>query len=424
MSSIIHSEVPPLSTVGIVVEYNPLHNGHLYHLQQSRKITGADNVVAVMSGNFLQRGEPAMADKWARAEMALRAGCDLVLELPVAYSAQPAQWFAYGAVAMLEATGVVDSLCFGSESGDVEALDLVAAMLAEEPLPFATELTAFLKQGKPYPSAFTAAAQAYLKRIGQEHLGFSLEQPNHTLGLHYLVALRKLGSRIVPYSVRREKSEYNQENITDGQIASATALRKLLFGEEGSLEGIAPYVPASTLDVLRREFAAGRAPLRWESFARPLYHQLLGQDVSAIGRHAEVTEGLEYRIREALGELNSFTVEALLDAMKTRRYTRTKLQRTLLRLLLGHDKEMLSAERLAGGVQYLRVLGFTERGQRLLGRMRKAASVPVIDSAARGDWPYLALDARASAVYALAFRDASPADARLDYTKPPIRLLD
>lgn len=422
MSSIIHSEMLPLSTVGIVVEYNPLHNGHLYHLQQSRKITGADNVVAVMSGNFLQRGEPALSDKWARAEMALHAGCDLVLELPVAYSAQPAQWFAHGAIAMLDATGVVDSLCFGSESGDVEALDAMAAMLAEEPLPFSAELAACLKQGMPYPSAFTAAAQTYLKSIGQERLGFSLEQPNHTLGLHYLIALRKLGSRIVPYSVRREKSGYNQEDITDVRIASATALRKLVFGEEGSLDGLAPYVPASTLGVLRREFAAGRAPLRWESFARPLYHQLLGQDVWEIGQYAEVTEGLEYRIRDILSEVSEFSVEALLEALKTKRYTRTKLQRTLLRILLGHNKEMLSADRLTGGIQYLRVLGFTERGRRLLGRMRKAASVPVIDSAARGDWPFLALDARASAVYALAFRDASPADARRDYTQPPIRL--
>jgi len=413
-----------MSTVGIVVEYNPLHNGHLYHLQQSRKITGADNVVAVMSGNFLQRGEPALVDKWARAEMALRAGCDLVLELPVAYSAQPAQWFAYGAVAALHATGVVDSISFGSESGDVEALDAMAAMLSEEPLPFAAELSACLKQGMPYPAAFTGAAQTYLRSIGREQLAFSLEQPNHTLGLHYLIALRKLGSRIVPYSVRREKSDYNQVDITDVQIASATALRKLLFGEQGSLEGLTPFVPGSTMDVLRREIAAGRGPLRWESFAHPLYHRLLGQDVSVLREYAEVTEGLEYRIQGVLGEVDEFTVEALLYALKTKRYTRTKLQRTLLRILLGHKQEWLTQDRLAGGIQYLRVLGFTERGQKLLGRMRKAASVPVIDSAARGDWPYLALDARASAVYALAFRNASPADTRRDYTQPPIRLIE
>ncbi|MFD0671788.1 nucleotidyltransferase [Cohnella sp. GCM10027633] len=417
-----------MSTVGIVVEYNPLHNGHLYHLQQSRKITGSDAVVAVMSGDFLQRGEPAMASKWARAEMALLAGCDLVLELPVAYSAQPAQWFAYGAVATLEATGVVDSLCFGSESGDIEALDAVASLLAEEPASFSDELGARLKQGLPYPTAFAEAAQSYLRDRGLSHLAFSLEQPNHTLGLHYLIALRKLGSRIVPYSVRREKSEYGQTDITDVRIASATALRKVLFGDPGagmiagSLDELAPYVPETTLGVLRREIDAGRAPLSWEHYARPLFHRLYGLDAAALGEFAEVTEGLEHRIRGALPELGELSVGALLDALKTKRYTRTKLQRTLLRILLGHGKELLAPDRLAAGVQYVRVLGFTDRGRKLLGRMRKSASVPVVDSAARGEWPYLALDARASAMYALAYRDASAADPLLDYKKPPIQV--
>lgn len=411
-----------MSTVGIVVEYNPLHNGHLYHLQQSRKITGADSVVAVMSGDFLQRGEPAMASKWARAEMALLAGCDLVLELPVAYSAQPAQWFAFGAVAVLSATGVVDSLCFGSESGDVESLSQVAALLADEPPAFAAELASRLKQGLPYPTAFAAAAETYLQGQGLSHLAFSLEQPNHTLGLHYLIALRKLGSRIIPYSLRREKSAYGQTDITDVRIASATALRKLLLGESGSLDELAPYVPETTLCVLRREFAAGRAPLHWEHYARPLFHRLFESDTVRLGSYAEVTEGLEHRIRGVLPELTELSVAALLEALKTKRYTRTKLQRTLLRILLGHDKALLAPDKLATGVQYLRVLGFTERGRKLLGAMRKAATVPVVDSAARGDWPYLALDARASATYALAYREASPADALLDYTKPPIQV--
>lgn len=411
-----------MSTVGVVVEYNPLHNGHLYHLQQSRKITGADAVVAVMSGDFLQRGEPALADKWARTEMALLAGCDVVLELPVAYSAQPAQWFAYGAVATLDATGVVDSLCFGSESGDAESLAELAALLAEEPVPFAAGLAERLKQGLPYPSAYTAAAQAYLQERGLARLAFALEQPNHTLGLHYLIALRKLGSRIAPYSVRREKSEYGQSDITDVRIASATALRKLLLGEGGAAELLAPYVPETTLAVLVREIAAGRAPIRWESFARPLFHELHRQDAESLAGYAEVGEGLEHRLRDALAALPELTVEALLETLKTKRYTRTKLQRTLTRVLLGHRKEWLTPDRLADGVRYVRVLGFTERGQRLLGRMRREAKVPVVDSAARGDWPYLALDARAAATYALAFRDASPADALLDFKRPPIRL--
>lgn len=408
-----------MRTVGLVVEYNPFHNGHLYHLQQSKKITGAEVVVAVMSGNFLQRGEPAMADKWARAEMALRGGCDLVLELPVAYSAQPAQWFAYGAVAVLDASGVVDALCFGSESGDLEALNAVAGVLADEPEALGAKLNARLKSGMTYPSAYSSAARELLDASGLADFAFSLEQPNHTLGLHYLIALRQLGSRIVPYTVRREKSGYAQTDITDAAIASATALRRQL-AQTGSWEAIAPYVPSSTLEILRREAEAGRAPVDWESFARPLFHELLRSGPGQLAAYAEVTEGLEFRIGRAAAELGEWKVEALLERLKTKRYTRTKLQRTLLRILLGHRKEQLTPERLASGIEYIRVLGFTDRGRRLLREMRKQASVPVVDSAARGDWEYLVMDARASAVYSMAFCYPDPSAALRDFRLPPL----
>jgi len=409
-------------TVGIVVEYNPLHNGHLYHIQQSRKITGADAVVAVMSGHFLQRGEPALADKWARTEMALRAGCDLVLELPVAYSAQPAQWFAYGAVAVLEATGVVDALCFGSESGELAPLLRIARLLAEEPQAFGDRLSGLLKAGLPYPSAYSEAVRSYLSDAGLAvDAGFRLDQPNHTLGLHYLLALLRLGSSIEPFSIRREKSGYNQTTITDRRIASATALRKLL-SERAEVAALAPYVPASTLEILAREAAAGRAPVTWESFARPLLHRLLQSREADLAAFAEVTEGLEFRIRQSLRTLPEYSVEALLAALKTKRYTRTKLQRMLLRILLGHRKDELAPERLASGIEYIRVLGFGEKGRELLRRMKKTAAVPVIQSAAEGDWPYLRLDAEATALYSLAFDAPAPADAWRDYTRPPVRV--
>ncbi|MFC5401888.1 nucleotidyltransferase [Cohnella soli] len=411
-----------MSTVGVIVEYNPLHNGHLYHLQQSKKITGADSVVAVMSGHFLQRGEPAMADKWARTEMALLAGCDLVLELPVAYSSQPAQWFAYGAVAVLEATGIVDSLCFGSESGNIDALLEAAALLADEPPAFATLLEAELKTGLPYPSAFTNASATFLSDCGKDGLIFALAQPNHTLGLHYLLALRKLNSRIVPHTVLREKSGYGQTDITDARIASATALRKLLFGQAGSIDELAPFVPATTLDVLRRELKEGRGPVHWERFARPLFHELFRQNPERLAEYAEVTEGLEHRIKKVLRDMPAYTIDALLDGLKTKRYTRTKLQRTLLRILLGHRQELLTTSRLQDGITYIRVLGFTEGGRALLKEMRSKASVPVISSAAEHSSPYLEMDAQATAVYALGMPISPPGAAYRDFTLSPIRV--
>lgn len=236
------------------------------------------------------------------------------------------------------------------------------------------------------------------------------------------MALRKLNSPITPYTLRREKSEYGQSDITDIRIASATALRKLLLGETGSLEQLADYVPDSTLAILRREMEAGRAPIQWECFSRPLFHELYRQNEAELSAFAEVTEGLEHRIRNALAELPEISVAALLQALKTKRYTHTKLQRTLLRILLGHRKDLLSAGKLAMGIEYIRVLGFNDRGQRLLHDMRVKAKVPVITSASKGDSPYLALDARATAVYSLAFRNPAPSAAMRDYTSPPIRL--
>ena len=147
-----------MRTVGVIVEYNPMHNGHVYHIEQSRKLADAEAVVAVMSGHFLQRGEPAVCDKWARTDMALAQGVDLVLELPVAYAVQPAEWFAYGGVATLEATGVVDALCFGSEIGSMQPLEAAAAQLADEPAAFAELLQAGLKAGSSYPKAYAEAA--------------------------------------------------------------------------------------------------------------------------------------------------------------------------------------------------------------------------------------------------------------------------
>ncbi|MFE5319643.1 nucleotidyltransferase [Paenibacillus sp. NPDC056579] len=410
-----------MKTVGLIVEYNPLHNGHYYHFQQSKKVSGADAAVAVMSGHFLQRGEPAMVNKWARAEMALRMGVDLVLELPVAYSAQPAEWFAYGAVSALDAAGVVDTLCFGSESGDISWLHRVADAAAEESAGFQSLLQQELKAGLPYPTAYSRAVAQYVPGTAESELA----QPNNTLGLHYLIALKRLQSRIEPLTITRQKAGYNQSDITDSQIASATALRHMLF-ERMTLEEIAPYVPVGTLDVLRREWAAGKAPVRWEHFAKPLLVQLLNHSAEQLAEFHEVGEGLEHRIKQALPSLSidsTNVVESLVGLLKTKRYTRTKLQRTLLRILLNHKKPQLAPAVLAQGAPYLRVLGFTSTGQELLRRMKKTAKVPVVTkvTSLSEPSPLLQLDIQATSVYALGCRTASERDLFRDYYEPPVR---
>jgi len=411
--------------VGVIVEYNPLHNGHAYHLAASKAAAGADAVVAVMSGHWLQRGEPALLSKWARAEAALLAGVDLVLELPVAYSTQPAEWFAYGAVSLLERTGVVDAFCFGSESGDIDALRALAERLAAEPDAFAALLQERLKTGAPYPAAYAAAAAAL---TGSPDAARALAEPNNSLGFHYLLARERLGGRLRALTIRRVKAGYHDAGFDDERIASATAIRKRLLeaGADASaaLESIAPYVPATTLAVVEREWAAGRAPMHWERFRTPLFHRLLTQPEARLAAIREATEGLERRIKKTLPALGpEASVEALLEALKTKRYTRTKLQRLLTAVYLEHAKDATTGEALRGGAPYARALGFTETGRALLARMKREAAVPVVTNVGGGEpHPLLALDAAATAAYALGYETSTPDDWFADYYRPPIRV--
>lgn len=410
-----------MKTVGIIVEYNPLHNGHVYHIEQAKRASGAEAVVAVMSGNFLQRGEPAIADKWARAEMALKAGVDLVIELPVAYSCQPAEWFAFGAVSLLDAAGIVDDLCFGSESGELGWMRTLAKLLHEEPEPFRALVRRQVQTGMSYPAAYSRAVHEFAQLAEVSDTSLPLEQPNNSLGLHYLMALERLDSSIRPLTIARQRAGYHQEQIDDVSIASATAIRRFLF-DQNRIEDIAPYVPATTLQILIREQQMGRAPVRWSSFTAQLMHQLLSKTEEELASIHEVTEGLEYRIKQALPQLSgTLSVESLLAQIKTKRYTRTKLQRMLLRILLNHRKALLEPEQLRRGAGYIRVLGFTETGRQLLKRMRASARLPVITRTASLTDVYLQMDIQAASLYALAYTNPTQADLFRDFYAPPLR---
>lgn len=406
-----------MKTVGLIVEYNPLHYGHVHHFQQAKTVTGAEAAIAVMSGHFLQRGEPALAGKWARAETALAMGADLVLELPVRYSAAPAEWFAYGAVRLLDRTRVVDALCFGSELGRLEPLKQLAAQLAREPASFRQQLQRELKTGASYPAAFAAAAATL---AGGESA--DLAGPNNSLGLHYLIALERLDSAITPYTIPRVKADYRQSTVTDSRIASATAIRRHIL-QDGGLPAVAGLLPKATLAVLEREFSAGRGPVTWESLAPLLLYRLSTLSAEELARFGEVDEGLEHRLLSVLSSLRRepFRVERFLDALKTKRYTRTKLQRMLVRILLEQPKAAFARNVLEQGPAYLRVLGFNDRGRALLRRIRQQSPLPVITRVGKSNASLLEEDIRATAVYALAFRDADPWQIRRDFYEPPIR---
>lgn len=418
-----------MKTVGLIVEYNPLHNGHVFHFQQAKKKTSADAVVAVMSGNFMQRGEPALIDKWARTEMALNMGIDLVIELPIAFATQPAEWFAFGAISALEATGVVDTLCFGSESGELTWLEDLAKVLYDEPSELKVRLQHELETGASYPSAYHRAVHAWM--VDHHALwGHSpdwyhqqLKQPNNTLGLHYLIALQRLKSSIRPKTILRQATCYGETKIADQTMASATAIRHQLIVEQTGLSSVQPYMPEYTVSILQRTFSASQAPMHWEQFFPALLHQLLISTTDDLRQYSEVSEGLEFRIKKTLSALPKHKVVSMhrfLKQLKTKRYTWTKLQRTLLRILLQHHKESLSRPILQQGVPYLRVLGMSEIGRLLLRKMRKTAQVPVILNTARHSHPLLEMDIRAAQLFAAAYPQTVAAELTREYTQSPL----
>ncbi|WP_126426242.1 nucleotidyltransferase [Brevibacillus marinus] len=387
-----------MRTVGIVVEYNPLHNGHHYHFAKAKQAAGADACVAVMSGDYLQRGEPALVSKWARAEMALRIGIDLVIELPVPYATANAEMFAFGAVSLLDRLGVVDAICFGSESGDIEWMRGLAKTLAVEPPAFSQLLKQGLAQGLSYPQAYARAVARYLRELG--HADVPIDQPNNILGLNYLLALERLGSPMQALTIKREKAGYHQAAITDQQIASATALRALLFSQSAALDELAPYVPPTTLSILRREFAAKAGPMSWERFRHPLFHRLLQLSPAELAAYHEAAEGIEYRLKQAV--TSSSSVQELLRQAKTRRFTWNRLQRILLAILLDLKKPQVAQLRLKEGAPYARILGFNEKGQRLLNQAKRKGRLPLISNVRDGLHPMLDLDIAASRLYRLA----------------------
>lgn len=405
-----------MKTVGLVVEYNPMHNGHAYHFHEAKRVTRADACVIVMSGNFLQRGEPALVSKWARTEMALRAGIDLVIELPLPFATATAELFALGAVSILDRIGIVDSICFGSESGELGWIASLAERLADEPQEFSLKLKHGLATGLSYPSAYAQAAAHLLQSVPSTDN--VLTEPNNILGLNYLLALKRLNSSIQPSTIKRQKAGYHQTSITDEQIASATAIRKLIFGEEAGFDELAPYVPSTTLAILRDEFASGRGPLNWEQFRHPLFHRLLQLAPQELAAFNEVGEGIEYRLIDAAKRTR--TVQELLAAAKNKRYTWNRLQRMLLAVLLNLRKSTLHNLRLKEGAPYARVLGFNEKGRKLLHEAKRRSTIPLYTNVTDGIHPMLDLDLAAASVYRLAAPVLGEHPFTEEYRRPPI----
>lgn len=415
-----------MNVVGIIAEYNPFHNGHLFHLQAAKENCDAQYAICVMSGHFLQRGEPALFDKWSRAAMAVSAGADVVFELPCAYACRSAGVFARGSVELLAASGIVTHLCFGSEHGAIKQLQEIALLLAAEPAVFQTLLQDQLQQGKSFPAARFAALQEYYrltKPSGPQWDSAILTHPNNTLGIEYLIALEKLGNPMVPVTIKRYTANYHDKHIA-GPIASASAIRHLLE-VRGISADLNRVVPSPAAQIMQNCILQEQGPVFLTAFTRMALAFLRRATLEELALILDVKEGLEYKLKEAANTAAS--LDDLLTALKSKRYTRTRLQRLLVYCLLNFQKHMAEALDEAGP-QYLRVLAFSEQGQTLLKQMRKKAQLPIIhrpaihtDSTAHSFalTRMLLLDILATDLYALGC--PRPLRGGLDYLKGVVR---
>ena len=316
--------------LGIVSEYNPFHNGHIRHLELSKQLTKTDFTVAVMSGNFVQRGDTALVDKWTRTEMALKSGIDLVIELPAVYALSSAENFADGAIKILNSLGVVDYLSFGSEIGEISPLNDVASILYKEPKEFSSLITAQLRSGLSYPRAREIALSQFFGT--SKKYTEVLNNPNNILGVEYLKSIKKHRSHIKPLTIKRDYSDYNSTTVKNG-IASATAIRTMI--QNG--KNIHRVVPLQTYELLDECKQNGKIIPDLSVFEKEILYVLRKMTLSEIANLPDVSEGLENRIKLAANTVNN--LNDLISNIKTKRYTQSRIQRILLYALLNISRK-------------------------------------------------------------------------------------
>ena len=400
--------------LGIIAEYNPFHNGHLLHLNKSKEETGAKYSICIMSGNFVQRGNTSIVNKWVKTEMALKSGIDLVLELPTVYSISSAENFAEGAIKLLNSLKIVDTVSFGSENSDIDILNRISGILYEEPKQYVEFLNTELKKGFSFPKARENAILLYLNDQKYSNI---LNQPNNTLAIEYLKALKKYKSHIMPIAIKREKAFYNSNCIVD-EYASATAIRNMIVNNQ--FNDIRKVMPRLAYDLLMQEIENNQYVIDISKFEKEILYSIRRLSTADLKKFPEVNEGLENSIKNAANSCN--TLAELINIIKTKRYTQTRIQRILLYILLNITKKDMYISRKT--VPYARILGYSQKGKALISEIYKAnPKIALItsvknffDSSNNKTYKHmLNKDVLATNIYTLAYKNDSVAN--LDYTK-------
>ena len=384
-----------MKTAAIICEYNPFHNGHKYHIEQTRLQHGATHIVCVMSGNFTQRGEAAIADKFARAKAAVLGGADLILELPCAYALSCAEKFALGGVSLLNAVNA-DYISFGAECGDLKKLWRISELLLNETQEFKDILNSEMKKGESYPKARLSAAK---QLFGAD--AAIMSKPNNSLALEYLAAIKKTASKISPVLIKRVGAGYN-DNSLGKDHASASGIRNAVKGNLNPLN----YIPLETLEVFSK---IQKNPIFTEDLSMIAVYKLRSCTPEYLKIINDVSEGLENRIIKAAKSFTS--IEKIADFCSSKRYTKSRIMRIIICAVLGIEKSDLTQ------INYIRPLAMNETGAKILSGLKKSCSLPVVTKLAdyNGDMSLLKFDIAASDIYSILKNES----AGYDYTTSP-----
>ena len=400
-----------MKVLGVITEYNPFHNGHQYHIEEAKKITGADYVIAVMSGNFVQRGGPAITDKYARSRMALNNGADLVFELPACYATGSAQYFALGAVALLDGLGIVDYLCFGSECGEITVLKAAANLFHNPTEGFQSLLYSYIREGFSYPAARAKAATQALEDSKEKHNSIIdvLSEPNNILGIEYIRALTQINSSIKPVTIKRQLAHYhdarlnpavknagirssaspagqNDESCHDGDvsISSATAIRRILENAEGhsELSSIKSSIPRQVYDYFMDNYHT-TYPVTIEDFSGIIKYKLLSESSGELTAYMDLSPDMADRIKKM--NLSDKSMAELSQEIKTKNITLTRVNRALIHLLLNIKKNTFQEYMDDGIIYYARLLGMKKEASHLIRKIKNHERLPVITKVSQAD---------------------------------------